>query len=153
MKRTFVCIIAVMIAGCATRPRLVPFEVQFDHFFPDDSRYISKMYHDAYQKVMSAPQRHGDFGAASAGDAAALRRYLLIATTEAESLDGGKGEDYSSDLVFLLIRTGDVSFSSALRTLTGEEREAVGRELDAGISSERAWFPRTTSLYRHRWHL
>ena len=140
-----------MLFACAALRHDTTFRTQFDHFYPDDPQYVTKMYRDAYIKIMTDPLHGGDLSAAISGNTSALKRFLLRASTEKDDLDGERGETYAYDLRFLLIRVGDQRFAAVLRELTAPQREEVALSLDCLISRERDWFPPTTSLYRYRW--
>ena len=151
MPRVVFLLLCTIFFGCATPHHEVNFQTQFDHFYPDDPQYVNKLYRDAYIKAMADPSHAGDLGAAIGGDAPALKRFLLRATTEKSEFDGERGETYAHDVRFLLIRVGDDRFAEVFRELTPLQRENVALSLDWLISSERAWFPETTSLYEFRW--
>ena len=141
-----------MFAACATNVGDRAFRRQFDHFYPKDSRYVTKLYRDAYLKLMANPAGHGDLGLATMGDQAALHRFLLRATTlDPDTHLGGEfSETYGYDLCFLLIRIGDQRFAQALRKLTPRQRESVSDFLDSLISRERDWYPLTVAIYASR---
>jgi hypothetical protein len=151
VKRSVIIFVLLALAGCAAPSQEVTFRRQFDHFYPDDPNYVTKMYRAGYLKLMSDPTRSGDLGRASTGDSAALRRFLLRASTERNKLDGERSETYSYDLCFLLIKLGDQRFSAALRDLTPVQREATAHYLDLLISEKRDWFPLTTACYVYRY--
>ena len=150
-RASFLCCLCLIVFGCAAPRHDVTFQEQFDHFYPDDPQYVNKLYRDAYIKTMADPSHAGDLGATISGDAPALKRFLLRATTEKSEFDGERGETYAYDLRFVLIRVGDHRFSEVFRELTPSQREDVALSLDCLISSERDWFPETTSLYEFRW--
>jgi hypothetical protein len=149
--RTFCSFLCLLLVSCAVSENRSTFQSQFDHFYPDDPRYINKFYRDGYTKVIANPSCYGDLGAASIGDRAALHRFLSRASAEGNRLDGERGETYAYDLRFLLIRLGDHPFAQALLQLTRREREAVAPFLDSLINREREWFPETASTYKYRY--
>jgi hypothetical protein len=151
VRRVVSLLLCLVLFGCATPRRDTTFQTQFDHFYPDDPQYVTKLYWDAYIKIMADPLRGGDLSAAISGDTSALKRYLLRASTEKDDLDGERGETYAYGLRFVLIRVGDQRFAAVLREFTATQREEVALSLDCLISRECDWFPETTSLYQYRW--
>ena len=78
MKHSLLLLLYLATAACATSAADRSFRRQFDHFYPDDRRYVTKMYRVAYRKLMAEPTAHDDLGFASTGDRAALHRAARV---------------------------------------------------------------------------